>query len=147
MTQKDLIQILRDRATLVILMLAPLLQLTLFSAAIHTDVKHIPIVVADQSMSNESRTYLAALVDSEYFDIVASVSGQAGLMKAIDSGQASLGLLIPPDFATQVKNRRANVLMLVDGSDSFTTKSAYSTANAISQSYAIEPHPNSRSHR
>ncbi len=137
MTQKDLIQILRDRATLVILMLAPLLQLTLYSAAIHTDVKHIPMVVADQSMSNESRTYLAALVDSEYFDIVASVSGQAGLMKAIDSGQASLGILIPPDFGAQIKNGHADVLMLVDGSDSFTTKSAYSTANAISESYAI----------
>lgn len=137
MTQKDLIQILRDRATLVILMLAPLLQLTLYSAAIHTDVKHIPVVVADQSLSNESRAYLAALVDSEYFDIVDSVQGEAGLKQAIDSGKASLGILIPPDFSAQLAKHAANVLMLVDGSDSFTTKSAYSTANAISASYAI----------
>lgn len=136
-TQKDLIQILRDRATLVILMIAPILQLTLYSAAIHTDVKHIPVVVADQSMSAQSRAYLESLVDSEYFDIIDSVSGQKGLMNAIDSGQASLGILIPPDFTEQLNNRRADVLMLVDGSDSFTTKSAYNTANAISQSYAI----------
>lgn len=128
-TQKDLIQILRDRATLIILMVAPLLQLTLYSAAIHTDVRHIPVVVADQSMSQESRTYLAALVDSEYFDIVDSVSGQPGLMQAIDSGRASLGILIPPDFGVRLKNGRANVLMLVDGSDSFTTKSAYGNAS------------------
>src|SRR4051812_28957946 len=97
MTQKDLIQIMRDRATLVILMLAPILQLTLYSAAIHTDVKHIPIVVADQSLSNESRAYLSALVHSEYFDVIDSASGQKELMQAIDSGRASLGILIPPD--------------------------------------------------
>lgn len=135
--QKDLIQILRERALLIIVFVAPVLQLTLYSAAIHTDVKHIPIVVADQSMTNESREYLAALVDSEYFDIVGSTSGQDGLMQAIDSGKASLGILIPPDFSRQLKNHAASVLILVDGSDSFTTKSAYNTANAISQSYAI----------
>lgn len=137
MTQKDLIQITRDRATLVILMLAPILQLTLYSVAIHTDVKHIPIVVADQSMSNESRAYLSALVHSEYFDIVGSASGQQELMNAIDSGRASLGILIPPDFNRALKNRSADVLVLVDGSDSFTTKSAYSTINSISQAYAV----------
>jgi len=137
MTQKDLIQILRDRPTLVILMLAPILQLTLYSVAIHTDVKHIPIVVADQSMTNESRAYLSALVHSEYFDIVGSASGQKELTDAIDSGKASLGLLIPPDFSRTLNNRNAEVLVLVDGSDSFTTKSAYSTINSISQAYAI----------
>ncbi len=53
------------------------------------------------------------------------------------SGQARLGILIPPTFATQVKQHQAQVLLLIDGSDSYTTNSAYSTANAISQSYAI----------
>ncbi len=58
-------------------------------------------------------------------------------MNAIDAGKASLGIVIPPDFASQLKIHQAQVLMLIDGSDSFTTNSAYSTANAISQSYAI----------
>jgi ABC-2 type transport system permease protein len=116
-TQKELIQVLRDRATLILLLFMPLLQLVLFSTAIHTDIKHIPMVVADQSLSAESRSYLNALVDSDYFDVVAAVSGQADAMKAIDGGQASLGLVIPPDFATRVTLRQATVLMLVDGSD------------------------------
>ncbi len=136
-TQKELIQVLRDRPTLTLLMLMPLLQLSLFATAIHTDIKHIPMVVADQSVSSASRSYLNAMVHSNYFDIVATVSGQADVIKAIDSGQASLGILVPPDFAAKVKLRQANVLMLVDGSDSFTTNSAYNMANAISQSYAI----------
>ncbi len=136
-TQKEFIQVLRDRATLMILLLMPVIQLTLFATAIHTDIKHIPMVVADQSMSSESRTYLNAFVHSDYFDIVGAVSGQADVIKAIDGGQASLGIVIPPDFASQVTLHQANVLMLIDGSNSFTTNSAYNTANAISQSYAV----------
>src|SRR5258707_2225678 len=136
-TQKELIQLVRDRVLLVLLLVMPLIQVTLFARAIDTDIKHIPMVVADQSMSNASRSYLNALTDSDSFDLVAAVPGQADVMKAIDSGRASLGVVIPPDFASQVKRSQANVLMLVDGSDSFTTNSAYGTANAISQSYAI----------
>src|SRR5690348_55650 len=130
-TQKELIQTMRDRATLVILLTIPLVQLLLYATAIHTDVKHIPMVVADQSVSTESRTYLNALVDSDYFDIVGTVSSQDDVMKAIDSGKASLGIVIPPDFASDVKLHQAQVLMLVDGSDSYTTNSAFSTANSI----------------
>lgn len=136
-TQKELIQVLRDRATLMLLLVMPIMQLALFATAIHTDIKHIPMVVADQSVSTASRSYLNALVQSDYFDIVATTSGSTGITNAIDQGQASLGILIPPDFAAQVKQRQAQVLMLIDGSDSYTTNSAYSTANAISQSYAI----------
>src|SRR5258707_1269587 len=136
-TQKEFIQTLRDRATLVILLTIPLVQLLLYATAIHTDVQHIPMVVADQSVSTESRTYLNTLVDSKYFDIVDTVSSRDAVMNAIDAGKASLGIVIPPDFASQLKLHQAEVLMLIDGSDSFTTNSAYSTANAISQSYAI----------
>lgn len=46
-------------------------------------------------------------------------------------------MIIPPDFAAQVSARQAQVLLLLDGSDSYTTNTAYNMANALSQSYAI----------
>ncbi|HVO43081.1 MAG TPA: ABC transporter permease, partial [Aggregatilineales bacterium] len=42
-----------------------------------------------------------------------------------------------PDFAERMARGEANVLLLVDGSSSFTSQSAYNTANAISQQYAV----------
>jgi ABC-2 type transport system permease protein len=137
MAQKEFIQLFRERALLILLLLMPLLQLGLFAAAIHTDITHIPMVVADQSLSQASQSYLNAMVDSNYFDIVSNVSSQSDMMKAIDQGQAYVGILIPPDFAAKVKQGQANVLVLVDGSDSYIANSAYSTVNAISQTYAI----------
>jgi ABC-2 type transport system permease protein len=136
-TQKEFIQFLRERVFVILVVFATLAEVVLLAVAIHTDIRHIPMAVADQSVSQESRAYLNALVDSSYFDIVATGSGQQDIVKAIDSGQANLGILIPPDFAAQVKLHKATVLMLVDGSSSYVTRSAYGTANAITQAYAI----------
>jgi len=136
-TQKEFIQLWRFPLVLIGLTVGPALELILFAVAINTNVQHIPMVVADQSLSAASRSYLTAFTDSGSFDIVATAPDQAGMIRAIDSGQASIGILIPVDFAAQVEQKDANVLMLVDGSDSFVTQSAYSSAEAISQQYAI----------
>jgi len=136
LTLKEFIQLLRDRRTVIALIIGPALELLLFAAAVHTDVRHISMVVADQSRSSASRGYLNAFTNTQSFDIVSMVSSQVDLMRAIDSGQANIGIVIPPDFAAQVERGDANVLMLVDGSTSFTSQSAFNAANAISQQYA-----------
>ena len=78
------------------------LELILFAVAIHNNVTHVPMVVSDQSRSEASQSYLAAFTNSADFNIVAMVPDQAGVIRAIDSGQASIGLVIPVDFATRV---------------------------------------------
>jgi ABC-2 type transport system permease protein len=137
LVQKESIQLVRMPIVYVGLTLGPALELILFAAAIHTDVKHIPMVVADQSLSAASRTYLGGFTNSDSFDIVATVPDQVGVIHAIDSGQAEIGIFIPTDFALQVVQKQATVLILVDGSNSFVTQSALSSAKAISQQYAI----------
>lgn len=136
-TQKEFIQLWRFPLVLLGLTLGPALELILFGNAIHIDVNHIPMVVADQSLSAASRAYLNAFTASDSFEIINTVPNQAGVIQAIDSGQASIGIVIPADFAHRVARKDASVLMLVDGSDSFITQSAFSAAQAISEQYAI----------
>jgi ABC-2 type transport system permease protein len=137
LTQKEFIQLLRFPLVLIGLTLGPALELLLLATAVRTDVQHIPMVVADQSLSAASGSYLAAFTDSGSFDIVASLPDQAAVVQAIDSGQASLGLVIPADFAEGVIQKDASVLILVDGTNSYVTQTAYGAAQAISQSYAV----------
>ncbi len=136
--QKEFAQTLRDRTTLGIMLTLPLLQLILFGYAINTNVRHIPTVVADQSLDHASQSYLDDMVNSGYFDIVASAEGQEGAIQAIDRGTARVGIIIPPDFAEHVRRGDAQVLVLVDGSDLFTSQSANAFAAIIGQEHAIK---------
>jgi ABC-2 type transport system permease protein len=134
--QKEFIHISRDRGTLMILLSLPLIQVILFGYAINMNVKHIPTVVADQSLDADSRAYIDAMTSSGYFDIVTTVPDRGEAIRAIDAGQARVGIVIPPDFANQVKRGTAQALVLVDGSDLFTSQSAYNAASVIAQAYA-----------
>jgi ABC-2 type transport system permease protein len=136
-TQKEFITTFRDRGTLFIILLIPLIQLVLFAYGIRTDVRHIHMVVADQSLDQASRAYIEDLVQSGYFDVVASVPDQAGVVSMIDEGRAKLGVVIPTDFSELVEQHTASILFIVDGSDPFTTQSAYNAANLIAQQHSI----------
>lgn len=136
--QKEFSQALRDRVTLGIMLSMPLLQLILFGYAINTNVRNIETVVADQSQDQASRDYLNAMVNSGYFDIVETAADQAGVIRSIDAGQARVGIVIPPDFAAHVQRGDAQTLVLVDGSDFFTSQSANAYATIIGQEYAIQ---------
>ena len=135
--QKEFIQLSHLPIIMIGMTVGVVLELILFAVAIHNNVNHIPMVVADQSRSEAISSYLTAFTDSANFDIVAMVPDQASVIRAINSGQAGIGLVIPADFATRVQQSDANVLMVVDGSDSFAAQSAYGNAASISQQYAI----------
>jgi ABC-2 type transport system permease protein len=137
-TQKEFIMTFRDRGTLLLILFMPLIQLVLFAYAIHMDVKHIPMVVADQSLDQASRSYIDDLVQSGYFDLVLTVPSQELVLDAIDRGEAKLGVTIPVDFSKQVDRHQASVLLVIDGSDPFTTQSAYNAANLIAQEHTIQ---------
>ena len=136
--QKEFSQALRDRATLGIMLTIPLLQLILFGYAINTNVDHIPTVVVDQSLDLASRAYLADMVNSGCFDIIASVPDQASAIREIDAGQVRAGIVIPPDFGKNIQRGDAQVLILVDGSDLFTSQSAQAFATIIGQEHAVQ---------
>jgi ABC-2 type transport system permease protein len=116
--------------------LMPLITLVLFATAVHTDIKHIPMVVADQSRSPLSRSYINAFVTAGTFNIIDDVTGEREVRQVIDGGKAKIGLVIPPNFAGKAKADGVTVLMLIDGSSAYTTQSANSAASAVSQQFA-----------
>jgi ABC-2 type transport system permease protein len=136
--QKEFIQTWRDRRTLSIQLAIPIMQLFILGYAIRMNVRHIPTAVADQSLDAASRDYVEAMVASGYFDVVAYVPSQADVIQAIDDGEAQAGIVIPPDFAARVMRNEAQVLLLVDGSDLFTSQTAYNSMSAIAQTHSTE---------
>ncbi|HVN15415.1 MAG TPA: ABC transporter permease, partial [Anaerolineales bacterium] len=101
-------------------------------------VYHIPTAVVDQSQSKESRDFIQALVNSQYFDVTQVLQNQNQIMQQIDAGQVKAGIVILPAFASDIESGNANVLILLDGADSFSVQSGYSAASIIAQNYSIQ---------
>ena len=136
--RKEMIQRLRDRRTLAIILAMPLSQLLLFAYAVDLTADHLPTVIADQSLDAESRAFIDALVLSGYFCLEAHVADEAAVIRAIDEGRARAGVVIPPGFAAQVERGDAQALIILDGSDSFSVQAGYSAATAIAQARALD---------
>ncbi len=135
---KETVQLLRDRRTLVMTFILPIIELLLFAVAVHLTVDHIPLALFDQSKDEQSRALVQSLTNSHYFAIQSDVGNQQAVISAIDSGQARAGLIIPPNFASHVAQGDASVLLLLDGSDSFSVQSGYGAANVIAQQFALD---------
>ncbi|MDU5372046.1 MAG: ABC transporter permease [Negativicoccus succinicivorans] len=134
MVIKEFIQMLRDPATIVIMVAMPIIQLLLFGFALRTDVKHMPTVVFDQARVTESRELLDTFVGTGYYDITHVAHSFDDVKHQIDSGAAKVGIIFPPDFGENLRHGRAgSVQVIVDASDSMTSGSAISTAQIVAQ--------------
>jgi drug efflux transport system permease protein len=130
-------QMLRDRGTLGFALLIPAFQLVLFGL-IDTNVKHVRTVVFDQSRTQQSRELVTDFVNTSYFDIVEQAPSRAALREAIVAGRASVGVEIPPDYARRrVNGQPADVLVLIDGSDSSLSGQALAAANGMTLSRSL----------
>ncbi len=68
--RKELLQIRRDRITLGMIVMLPLVQLLLFGYAINTNVRHIPAALVDQSDSALGRVLAQAVTATQVVDFV-----------------------------------------------------------------------------
>lgn len=128
----------RDKATLFMLILMPLMQLIIFGYAINTDVKHVPTVIYDQSRSEESRELINAFVGTSYYDVVEYVDSNQAMLDSIYSGKAVAALTFPPTFSEDIKHgRTAEMQLIVDASDNTIANSAISTAQLLGQQRSL----------
>ena len=135
---KETMQLLRDRRTLMMVLGLPLIELFLFGYAVSLTVYHIPTAIVDQNKTRQSRDFIQALVNSQYFDVTETLQSQDQVVDEMDAGHVKAGIVIPPDFPTDLESGNANVLILLDGSNSFSVQSGYSAASIVAQNYSIQ---------
>ena len=135
---KEARQMLRDGATLRFALAIPAFQLILFGL-IDSNVRHVPTKVFDQSRTQASRALVDDFVNTSLFDVIGYVDSRDALRAEIVAGHAQVGLEIPPDFARrQLLGETADVLVLIDGSDSSIASQAMSAATGLALSRSLD---------
>lgn len=116
--KKETIQTLRDKRLVFMLMFAPTVQLLLFGFAVDFKVDKLPTVIADQDRTPESREHVRKLLADGTLERVKSVDSAQAADEAIQRGEATAAVVIPPGFAhTLGRGETAHVQVLLDGSD------------------------------
>lgn len=129
--RKETAQLLRDRRTLVTILLLPIIQLVLYGY-LTSEVLHQPTVVWDQCHCAESRALVRAFENTRYFAVRFWASNLREIERRLDSGSAKIGLVIPPDYARSIRSGKpARVLVVVDASDATSARVVLSVASGV----------------
>jgi drug efflux transport system permease protein len=137
--KKEILQVLRDSRSLIIVLIMPVILVLLFGYGVNLDLKHLPIYVYDRDGNQQSQDLLKRFQASDYFEVVRVVNNYRELTRAIDDGNAKMGIVIPWDFSQRLKDgRAAQVQALVDGTDDNTANVSIGYAQAVVQGYSSD---------
>jgi ABC-2 type transport system permease protein len=138
MVNKEFIQMRRDRLTVMMMVGLPAIQLALFGYAIRTEVRHLPTVVLDESRSTESRALVDAMRNTGNFDMIGEARSRADIRARIEAGKVRAALVIPPDFANDLKRgRQARAQVIVDAADPLASTAAINAASLAARATAV----------
>ena len=132
--RKETLHLLRDRQTLAILILFPVVQVLIFGFAVRTDVRDIAIAIVDPT-PDVATTELRERIDaSDRFHIVAVASSAQGLDLQFRHGSIRQALVLPTDVERRLgRGDSLPVQLLTDGSDPNTGGIMQGYATAIVQ--------------
>jgi ABC-2 type transport system permease protein len=148
MFKKEFRHILRDSRSLIMALFLPLFQMLLFGYALNLDVDRIPTLIYDGDHSAESRALIERFRGSRFFEIEGFTNSYTDIEKDIDKGKVLLGIVIPRDYSQRLNaGDKANLQILLDGSDSNTASIALSYVEGLVQNYALQVRSNGQDRR
>ena len=139
MVLKEFLQLRRDRLTFGMIIGIPIAQLVLFGFAINNDPRHLPTAVISADHSEFTRSFIAAMKSSDYFDIVGDLPDEEAGRAALARGKVQFVLNIPAGFTERVlRGERPALLIEADATDPAATGMALAAAGQIARTVAAK---------
>jgi drug efflux transport system permease protein len=136
--RKEFKHIFRDRGTLVMFFMLPVIQLSLFGF-LDQNVTNLPTVIVDQDQTRASRELVDELRATKTFEVAAITNSPTEARSMIAQGTARVGVMIPPDFHDKrARHENAQFLVLIDGSDSNVSAQALASINGLAAAQNFE---------
>ncbi|WP_297212152.1 MULTISPECIES: ABC transporter permease [Thermodesulfovibrio] len=135
--KKEITHLIRDKALIFILLWA-------FTGAVYTsgsgftmEVRNFPTIIYDMNNTKESREIIDKF-RKPYFKIISQIETEKELTEWLDSGKASMAVIIPPDFSRKINENKAKIQVIVDGTMSISATVAIAYVSEITYGYALE---------
>ena len=136
--RKEFLHIVRDRRTLAVMFVMPIIQLVLMGYAATTDIEHLRTAVLDGDRTPASRELIKAYQASNYFSIDTYVQTEQELRDLVDAGEVRAGMIIPAGYGDIVVARRqAQIAFVIDGSDPSVANTVFAASQSVGQAYSL----------
>ena len=138
--RQEIKQVFHDEGVLIFCIIVPLVYPLLYSWIYNNEVVHeVPVVIVDQSHSQQSRQFIR-MIDASPDVRVLSYAEDLDDAQSLVSRQVAKGVyLIPADFGARLnKMQQAVVSVYCDMSLMLTYKAIYQTAVAVTQTMGAE---------
>lgn len=136
---KEFRQLRRDRLTFAMIVGIPIAQLTLFGYAINTDPRRMPTAVISADHSEMTRTMIAAMKISGYFDVVGELPDEEAGRAALARGEVQFVLNIPAGFTRGVlRGERPALLVEADATDPVAAGMALASVDRLARVVAAK---------
>jgi ABC-2 type transport system permease protein len=137
--RKETLHILRDRRTLAVIVLLPIVQVLLFGFSIRTDVKDVRLVVIDPSPDPVTLDLRSRFEASGTFRIVAVQPSERGLAELFQRDTAQMAIEFEPGFAGRLAaGEPARLLIVSDATEPNTGTARQGYVSAVVQAYDNE---------
>jgi len=134
---KEFIQISRDKRMLLLVFIAPIIQLILFGYAITTDIENISTAIWDLDRTYESRDFISCIENSGNFNLNYYADSEQEITSLLESRDAQIAVKINPGFGKDIKKgNEAKIQIIIDGSDSNSAAVILGYINQISANYS-----------
>jgi ABC-2 type transport system permease protein len=116
--RKEVLQTIRDKRVMVLLIVAPLVQTVLFGFAVDFDVDRVPTMLVDQDRSDQGQFHARRVLADQTLRFAGDAAGVPEAEQALDDGRAAAALVFPPGLGRDLASQRpAEVQLLIDGTD------------------------------
>ena len=129
---KEMHHILRDRQTLTILLLMPLVQVVLFGFALRSDVREVRVVVVDPTPDHATIALRNRFASTPKFRVVGSAPTVDAIEPFFRRGEADVAVVFESGFANRLNDEPPpRVLVAVDAADPNTGTTMLTFAQAV----------------
>ena len=136
---KELRHILRDRQTLLILLLLPLAMVVLFGFALRSDVKNVRVVFVDPAPDYATAALRARFAGNGRFRVVGTAPTLAAVEPLFHRARADVAVVFEPGFATRLaEGTPARLLLVTDAADPNTSATMQAYASTVISGYQGE---------
>lgn len=137
--KKEFYHIFRDKRTMLILLVMPVIQILLFGFAITTEVKNTQVAVFDPSKDVSTQRIKERFQASEYFTITEELQSPDQINDVFKYGKINLVVVFSENFADNLlHNGEAAIQLIADGTDPNQASMLTGYASGILGSYQQE---------